>query len=144
MLTQRAYRDFYRACLHEAAHTKVAHRLGYPGTHFRIWRTGGDDRSGVFFSGRTYVFDETSDEDARLICLAGAVAELLMDDCEPRAATLHQRLGRTDSALSPSDAAGATGFSQADTRRVLELVCRCWFEIEAEVNAMLDELQGPL
>lgn len=143
-MTHSAYRDFYRACLHEAAHTKVAHRLGYAGTHFRVWRTRSDaGLSEVAFTGRTYVFEETTADDARLICLAGAVAELLMDDYEPCAAVIQSYLERSDSSLSASDAAGAAGFHEADTRRVLELVRGCWRDIEREVDAMLHELGEP-
>lgn len=129
--------DLYIVCLHEAAHTKVAHRLGYAGTHFRIWRAGPGAATARAFNGRTYVFEDVRDDHGRIICLAGAVAELLTDEQLPGADIIHAWLQRGVVTLSEADAAGAEGFGEGDIRRTRDLVRHCWPEIEAEVGEWL-------
>lgn len=133
-------RDLYRTCFHEAAHATVAQRLGYAGTHFRIWRSPVGAQSGEGVAGQTYVFDAPSVEDGRVICLAGAIAELLLDGTEASSRVIHEWLVTGTIGLSDSDADGASGFSSHDTYRTIELVRQCWASIEAEVTSTLDEL----
>jgi len=129
--------ELYDACLHEVAHKAVAERLGYQGVHVRIWRTWPTDDTSRAFNGQTYVFDEIRTDHERWICLAGAIAELLAAANPPSASILHGWLKQEGGMLSGSDAVGAEGFNESDTRRALELVRWCWPAIEDELQTWL-------
>jgi len=136
METNRMRQDLYMVCLHEAAHAKVAHRLGYAGVHFRIWRRT-DPAAARAFGGATYVFEETTAEHTRLICLAGVVAELLAAQTPPDDDTIQSWLIDGAVRLSSADAAGAEGFSAPDVARTVELVRTCWPAIQEEMDAWI-------
>jgi hypothetical protein len=118
------------ACVHEYAHLVVARGFGACG-FVTVARIAGRTEGGAAWCGRFQLFGELSDDEWRIVALAGAIAERVeaRTACDSR--SLLESLQRPG-ALSDSDARLAFGYDASDIERCLRLVTTCWQEIDAQ------------
>jgi len=118
-------------CVHEYAHLVVARGFGACGfvTIARIaWHDGAEGWCGCF-----QLFGELTDEEWRIVALAGTIAEWIDMRVECDAGSLFESLQRPR-ALSDSDARLARGYDAGDVERCLRLVTMSWREIETQAT----------
>lgn len=123
-------RELRAACVHEYAHLVVARGFGACGfvTVARIAGRGADAGS---WCGRFQLFGELSDEEWRIVALAGAIAERIDARAACDTPSLVESLQRAGT-LSCSDARLAHGYGARDVERCLRLVKMGWREIETQ------------
>ena len=126
-----------QAAHHEAGHAAVAEFLTGVPARIELWRESRDGATWV--RGRCYHSTPNTAEHARLIALAGAVAETLAG---PAGSNSGQALLQpTLRAVSPSDAIGAGAFDVADLDRCLAMVRTLWPQIQARARLEVNLFQ---
>lgn len=121
-------RDLRRICIHEFAHQEVARLLGVLG-HVRIERNPNGGWHEKHFSGRFHFYCGLDQRQARLIGLAGKVAEQLDED-DFDAFEFVDDLDTGEIELSGTDAESAGDFDENDVDEAAALVIQAWEAIE--------------
>lgn len=124
--------DVFAAAHHEASHACVSDHLlaGSPGfspARIELWRAGRNGATWV--RGRCFHATPQTADQLQLICLAGAIGEVLSGPCASN--TGDALLNVTLPCISASDAAGAGNFTRADLDRCIGLVRTLWPLIKA-------------
>src|SRR5262245_40796742 len=136
-LAEDAELDLRRACIHEYAHFLVARELGAAG--FVTISCARDELSGrPRFGGCFQMHGELAADEWRIVALAGAIAECVLDDDEIAAPAILGRLSRGDIELSGPDAVLAAEYDAGDVTRCLAIVRRAFPMIAAEAEAHIE------
>ena len=118
------------ACVHEYAHLVVAQALGARG-FVTVARVACPEPGASVWHGRFQLFGELTEEEWRIVALAGTIAERIDAGVPCDTPSLLDALRRPGT-LSDSDTRLACGYDAADVARCLRLVTLCWREIQAE------------
>lgn len=133
--------DLHSAAIHEAGHSVIAAHFGVP-THAELRKnaSGGEDVNWV--GGWTRMFGKPSSaEAARVIGLAGVVAEAYAADDRVDGGEIADYLALGVMALSETDAGMAGGWTADDVERCLGLVRDAWPEIERQAAWLENTVQ---
>lgn len=115
-------KDLRAAAIHEAGHVVLAEHFGGSG-EIDLWLTESDEPHDKLVTGRVQMWGLPAEHDA-VVALGGVIAEWLDEDAEIPADEIIERL--VEYPLSPSDAAGAGDFTEAQVVEAHTLLLANW------------------
>lgn len=131
-------RDLNRVCHHEAGHLVALTRLGGLGSITISEAENCDDL--MLYGGRCQILMPPAAERGEvLVGLAGVIAEDLMYDPCVEAQEIMEHI---EESMSDSDARIASGYTQEDIERVLELLRDNWADVQLQADNQVSKWEA--
>lgn len=124
-------RDLRATCVHEYGHAAVAKHFRVPGVVSIVENPDGGENESFVVGQFMRLCDPASERHARLIALAGTVAEELDRERGVAASEIFEALTQRVVELSDADAEHAGPYTKADVEDCAALVRSLWLSIDA-------------